>query len=125
MKLDIDGTGEVELEATMYPLVVYENAFGTDPIKDVFGKHQVQQGDQTVLTIDYTQENWTKEIQLLWAMVKTAADLKEERGDLAPNDRVPGGRSGFEAWTTRYGKVNMHAIANAVIEEAVQGFFRS
>lgn len=117
------GDAEVEIMASLYTLVVYEQEFGSDLIKDVFGKHQVQKGDETVLTIDYTQENWFEEIKALWAMVKTAADLKDSKGDLAPNDRVPG----FNTWAKSNiaSQVNMREIADAVFAEAVSGFFRA
>ena len=121
MKIELEGYGEVEMLATMYTLLVYEQEFGSDPIKDVFGKHQVEQGGETVLTIDYTQENWFEETRLLWAMVKTANDLADERGDVAPNDRTPP----YRKWVKKVGKVNMRDIANAVIGEAVDGFFHT
>ena len=121
MKINIEGYGEVEMLATMYTLLVYEQEFGSDPIKDVFGKHQIDHGDGTVLTIDYTQENWVEETKLLWAMVKTANDLADERGEVAPKDRTPS----YKKWVKRVGKVDMHEIANAVITEAVEGFFHS
>lgn len=117
------GDAEVEIMASLYTLVVYEQEFGSDLIKDVFGKHQVQNGDETVLTIDYTQENWFEELKALWAMVKTAADLKDSKGELAPNDRVPG----FNTWAKSNiaSQVNMREIADVVFTEAVSGFFRA
>lgn len=121
MKLDIDGTGEVEILANMYTLLVYEQEFHSDLIKDVFGKHQIQKDDETVLTIDYTQENWFEETKALWAMVKTANDLANDRGEVAPVDRTPS----YERWMRTIGKVNMREVANAVLEEAVSGFFRT
>jgi len=117
------GDEVVEIMATLYTLEVYEQEFGSDLIKDVFGKHQVEKEDETVLTIDYTQENWNEERRALWAMVKTASDLKDSKGDLAPNDRVPG----YKQWvkSNMASQVNLREIANAVFEEAVRGFFRT
>lgn len=122
MLIDIDGTGEVEALATLYTLVIYEQEFHADPIKEVFGKHQVAASDgSTMLSLDFTQENWFEETKLLWAMVKTANVLADDRGEVAPVDRVPG----FEAWVKRVGKVNMRDIADKVFQEAVDGFFHT
>lgn len=136
MFIDIDGTGEIEILATAYTLVIYEQEFHSDPIKDVFGKHQLDgseevgngveraasgDGSAATLYLDFTQENWVEEMKLLWAMVKTANVLADDRGDVAPNDRVPG----YVEWTKRVGKVNMRDIADAVFSEAVDGFFHT
>lgn len=137
MFIDIDGTGEVEILATAYTLVIYEQEFHSDPIKDVFGKHQLDgdkagekgvgkdaaaaDGSAATLYLDFTQENWIEETRLLWAMVKTANVLADDRGDVAPNDRVPG----YREWMKRVGKVNMRDIADAVFDEAVDGFFHT
>lgn len=121
MFINIDGKGEVEIKATMYTLHIYEKEFHSDLIKDVFGKHEVSKTDPDVLVIDYTQENWNEERKALWAMVKTAADLKDEAGDLAPNDRVPG----YEKWVMGIGQINVRDIANAVFTEATEGFFHT
>lgn len=132
MFIDIDGTGEVEILATAYTLVIYEQEFHSDPIKDVFGKHQLDgekagvkdaaaAGSAATLYLDFTQENWVEETRLLWAMVKTANVLADDRGDVAPNDRVPG----YMEWMKRVGKVNMRDIADAVFDEAVDGFFHT
>lgn len=120
MFIDIDGSGPVEITATLYTLSLYEQEFGGDLIKDVFGRHTKDEADEEVL-IDMTTNNWNAEIKALWAMVKTAADLKDERGDLAPNDRVPS----FKKWRKTVGKINVREIADAVVEEALDGFFHT
>lgn len=120
MFIDIDGSGPVEITATLYTLSLYEQEFGGDLIKDVFGRHTKDEADDEVL-IDMTTNNWNAEIKALWAMVKTAADLKDERGDLAPNDRVPS----FKKWSKTVGKINVREIADAVVEEALDGFFHT
>lgn len=128
------GEHEVEIRATLHTLLVYEREFKDKPdrypgitgdlIKDVFGKHQYQKDDETVLVFDYTQENWNEEVKALWAMVKTASDIKESKGDLAPNDRCPG----FDEWHSKVfleSQVNLYDIANAVAKEAMEGFFHT
>ena len=120
MFIDIDGSGPVEITATLYTLSLYEQEFGGDLIKDVFGRHTKDEADDEVL-IDMTTNNWNAEIKALWAMVKTAADLKDERGGLAPNDRVPS----FKKWRKTVGKINVREIADAVVEEALDGFFHT
>lgn len=127
------GENEFEIKATVHTLVVYEREFKDKPqypgitgdiIKDVFGKHQYRKEDETVLVFDYTQENWNEEVKALWAMAKTASDIKESRGDLAPNDRVPG----FEEWHSKVfldSQVNLYDVANAVAQEAMEGFFHT
>lgn len=120
MFIDIDGSGPVEITATLYTLSLYEQEFGGDLIKDVFGRHTKDEADDEVL-IDMTTNNWNAEIKALWAMVKTASDLKDERGDLAPNDRVPS----FKKWRKTVGKINVREIADAVVEEALDGFFHT
>ena len=120
MFIDIDGSGPVEITATLYTLSLYEQEFGGDLIKDVFGRHTKDEADDEVL-IDMTTNNWNAEIKALWAMVKTAADLKDVGGDLARNDRVPS----FKKWRKTVGNINVREIADAVVEEALDGFFHT
>lgn len=72
-------------------LTIYEQAFGSDLIQDVFGVVNVTVGDikesvrrqgiegengekpddEILLTIDYTKTNWTMLVRALWACVKS------------------------------------------------------
>lgn len=118
MLIDIDGTGEVEAVATAYTLVIYEQAFdGADIIADVFGKHKID--DSGELTLDFTKDNWNAEMKALWAMVRTAYELRADRGDAAPNERPPA----YERWARSLGKVNVRDISVRVISELADGFF--
>lgn len=119
MTIDIEGYGEVEITATAYTLVVYEQEFKSDLIKDVFGKHEADEGGKAVL--DFTTDNWLAELKALWAMAMTAYELKASRGDAAPNDRP----KPFRQWVQKVGKVNFYRIANAVVNEAMDGFFHT
>ena len=117
--IDIDGSGEVEATATALTLVIYEQEFKGDLIKDVFGKHKADAGSSD--SIDFTVDNWVKELQALWAMVATAYELKYDRGDAAPNDRP----KPFKQWVRGIGKVNFRQISDAVVSEAWDGFFHT
>ena len=119
MIIDIDGYGEVEATATAYTLVVYEQEFGGDLIKDVFGRHEAEQTGSAVL--DFTTDNWNAELRALWAMARTAYDLKAEKGLAAPADKP----KPFREWVRGVGKVNFYDISNAVVEEAMDGFFHT
>lgn len=119
MLVELDGYGETEIQATAYTLVVYEQEFKSDLIKDVFGRHEADKGGKAV--IDFTTDNWLAELRALWAMARTAYDLKAARGDAAPNDKP----QPFNQWVRGVGKVNFYKIANAVVSEAMDGFFHT
>lgn len=119
MLIDIDGSGEVEATATALTLVIYEQEFKGDLIKDVFGKHKADAGSSD--SIDFTVDNWVQELQALWAMVATAYELRADRGDAAPNDRP----KPFKQWVRGIGKVNFQQISDAVVAEALDGFFHT
>lgn len=119
MIVEIEGYGEVEAVATAYTLVVYEQEFKSDLIKDVFGRTELAPEDPNVL--DFTEENWMAELKALWAMARTAYDLKAEHGLVAPADRP----KPFPEWVKRVGKVNFRDIANSVVAECLDGFFHT
>lgn len=120
MLIDIDGTGEVEAECTALTLLIYEQEFGGDLIKDVFGRH-TRESDADDVVMDFTVDNWTKELQALWAMVSTAYELKADRGDAAPNDRP----KPYRQWVRTIGRVNFREIGSAVVDLAMDGFFHA
>lgn len=121
MRVLVGDYGEVEAEATAYTLVLYEQEFGGhDMISDVFGRHDGRGSGDGTVTVDFTSDNWLSELRALWAMVRTAYDIRFERGDAAPNDRP----KPFREWVKGAGKVNMRAISAAVVNECFDGFFR-
>lgn len=120
MLIDIDGSGEVEITATLYTLVIYEQEFHSDLIKDVFG-NAGDGGSSDKKLFDFTTDNWGAEVKALWAMLKTANELADDRGEIAPKDRVPQ----FRKWVKGIGKVNMKSISDAVFIESMDGFFHS
>ncbi len=119
------GSGPKEARATLLSLVVYEQEFGSDLIKDLFGKAEVRRSDlepqgegegpaegspdDVVLSFDYGSVNWTASVKALWAFLK-AAD-----GTVPP----------FREWAAGTGDLDMFSVAPQVIAEARRGFFRT
>ena len=125
--IDYDGTGERKALCTAWTLVVYEQEFHADMIKDVFGvidakkTRIVYDSDGTLAKVDYTNTNWVKNLMALWAMLKTYSDVAFAAGDLAPNERV----KLYLEWMSAVGKVNLDEVAAFVIDEMNAGLFRS
>lgn len=122
MRVTVGDYGELDAEATAYTLVLYEQEFaGHDMIADVFGRHEGKGSDDGTVVVDFTSDSWISELRALWAMVRTAYDIRYERGDAAPNDRP----KPFKEWVKGIGKLNMRDISAAVVNECFDGFFRS
>lgn len=123
MQFHTEGYGDIDIEATAHTLVLYEQEFKSDLIKDVFGKReQAKDSDgSAVVLFDYTVDNWNDELKALWAMAKTANDLADERGEVAPKDRI----KSYTKWVKGLGKVNMRDVANAVVSCCMDGFFHT
>lgn len=98
-KFKLDGEHEIEIRAGMYTCEVYEQQFKRDIIVDLI---------PTSGTVPFTNA-----IRALWAMVKTA-DYKAWR------DTLP-----YEEWLGTVDDVNYHEIVDAVVGEAMRGFFRT
>ena len=126
-KIVFDQSGEHEAYCTAWTLVIYEQQFHKDMIQDVFGRIDMSKtryeldssGD--VLAVDYTNDNWTKNIQALWAMLRTASEIGFMNGDVAENHRIPD----YEQWVKTAGAIDSDEIATFVIAEMQSGFFRS
>ena len=123
MQFHTEGYGDIEIEATAHTLVLYEQEFKSDLIKDVFGKReQTKDADgSTVVLFDYTVDNWNDELKALWAMAKTANDIANDAGEVAPKDRI----TSYTKWVKGLGKVNMRDVANAVVSCCMDGFFHT
>lgn len=119
--IELDGIGEVKLQATMLTLVIYEQSFdGGDIIADVFGKHKAEdEGDEYV--VNFTTDNWLAISRALWAMCETEWQLRNDRGDATPNERP----KPYRQWVRSIGQVNMSQISAAVVSEMWDGFFHS
>lgn len=123
MQFHTEGYGDIDIEATAHTLVLYEQEFKSDLIKDVFGKReQTKDADgSTVVLFDYTVDNWNDELKALWAMAKTANDIANDAGEVAPKDRI----TSYTKWVKGLGKVNMRDVANAVVSCCMDGFFHT
>ncbi|WP_028263941.1 hypothetical protein [Atopobium fossor] len=125
-KIVFDESGEHEAYCTAWTLVIYEQQFHADMIQDVFGRIDMSKSRYEldskgeVLTVDYTNENWTKNIQALWAMLRTASEIGFMDGDVAANKRIPS----YDDWIKTVKAVDSDGIASFVITEMQSGFFR-
>ena len=119
-----DGT-EHEYEATTYTLVIYEQEFKSDLIRDVFGRIDLRRAalnyddDGNPIAMDYTIDNWTHELRAFWAMLRTSYEIARAEGRKATP--VPP----FTQWCLSIRDIDMGQISQAVWEECRRGLFRS
>lgn len=116
-----DGT-EHEYEATTYTLMVYEQEFKSDMIKDVFGHVSIDDraievdDEANVTSVDYTVNNWSSYPKALWAMLKTSEAIA--RADGYRHESVPS----YGEWSCKL-KTNLYDVVSAVISECNRGLF--
>ena len=121
---EADGT-EHEYEATTYTLMVYEQEFKKDLIKDVFGRIDTRQAQSNfdeegnLVAWDYTIENWNAELRAFWAMLRTSSEIA--RADGRRYETVPP----FVQWCLRTRSIDMGQVSQAVFNECQRGLFRS
>lgn len=119
-----DGT-EHEYEATTYTLVIYEQEFKSDLIKDVFGRIDINRAKQNYdaegrpTALDYTMDNWYENLRAFWAMLKTSEAIARSDGRKA--EQVPS----FVQWCVKTRNVDMQEILQAVFDECNRGLFHS
>ena len=125
-KIDYAHDGvEHEYEATTYTLMVYEQEFKRDLIKDVFGKIDISGSaenfdeDGNARYIDYTVDNWSAYPKALWAMLKTSEAIARSEGRMA--EAVPT----YGQWSIRARDVNLSELSEAVIDECNRGLFHT
>lgn len=125
-KIDYERNGvEREYEATTYTLVVYEQEFKSDLIKDVFGRidlrnsQTVLDDDGNLIVVDYTNDNWIGYLKAFWAMLKTSEAIcrRENRPCLA----VPS----FNQWSLETRSIDMAELSSVVVRELNRGLFRT
>ena len=124
MLYDYDGSGrERELCISAHTLMVYEQQFKRDMLKDVFGRitisEDVVDDDGKVLIADYTQDNWTNYLKALWAMLRSGADLARSEG--RAYEEVPP----FDEWSMHATNLDMADISRVVVEGVQRDLFRS
>lgn len=130
---------EHEYEATTYTLLVYEQEFKSDLIKDVFGRIDTRAASQNfdengnLVAMDYTIDNWNCELKAFWAMLRTSAEIARSEGRFV--DAVPG----YREWNLSVAKtiskanrdgeegvaIDMGQISQAVFNECQRGLFRA
>lgn len=125
-RIDYENNGtEHEYEATTYTLVVYEQEFKSDLIKDVFGRIDTRAASQNfdengnLVAMDYTIDNWNGELRAFWAMLKTSAEIARSEGRFA--EQVPP----FMTWCLKTRSIDMGQISQAVFDECQRGLFRA
>lgn len=123
--VNFDGTGAKTITATAYTLVIYEQEFKRDMIKDVFGRIDLRRAamnydrNGNVIVQDFTMDDWNAELRALWALLKTESELARMRGESVTP--IPS----FTNWVMSIGRVDMQAVSAAVVEECQRGFFRT
>lgn len=112
MKLDI-GNGEIELEASFYTLIVYEQQFGGDMVGELFGEEghasPISVSDTGDVVIDYKGFNWTAAAKAMWACAKCAT----------PNMPT------YESWMRSMTDVDMWNLIGEFIPYVRQALFRA
>ena len=124
--IDYENNGtEHEYEATTYTLVIYEQEFKSDLIKDVFGRIDVRSAarnfdeDGNMVAMDYTIDNWMAELRAFWAMLKTSSEIARSEG--RKYTAIPS----FIQWCIKTRSIDMGQISQAVFDECQRGLFRS
>ena len=116
---------EHEYEASVYTLMLYEQEFKRDLIKDVFGRIDVNAVASTVdedgnmAYIDYTIDNWSAYPRALWAMLRTSEDIARSEGRKV--EPVPD----FREWQRHARNVDLGELASIVIDECNRGLFHT
>lgn len=101
------GSGEVEVVYNFYTLYLYEQEFGSDLIKDVFGvvRDDAESGD---VLLDFTSVNWTALTKALWAGAKCA------------NPQLPR----YEAWARTMADIDFMELSGSLLAEINKELFR-
>lgn len=121
-----DGT-EHEYLASTYTLLVYEQQFKSDMIKDVFGRIDLAKAvqnidaDGNITAMDYTMDNWSAYPHAFWAMLKTAEDIARHEG--RKSEPV---EASYVEWTrNHYEGIDLSELSQKVFDECNRGLFHS
>lgn len=115
IELEINGK-TVKAKYTVWALALYEQEFdGANLIADLFGKVEMpplgeEAGGQEDrgFVLDFTQNNWTTYLKVLWAGIKAA------------NDKT----KGFEEWAKSVEDINLWTVVGKVSQEVMSRCFR-
>lgn len=106
------GHGEVEAIISLHTMMVYEQEFHSDIIKDLFGRAVIREekdDEDVVFAIDYRNTNWTSLVRVLWAALKTA------------DDSLPS----FDQWHREVEEIDLWEVQQTIGKEALRQFFRA
>lgn len=106
MEIEVNGK-KVEFKVSVLTTVLYEQEFGSDIIKDLFGK--VVQDTSRDVVFDYTTTNWTATLKAFWAAIKTA------------NRATPS----FNEWAAECGDIDLFEVSSILMPEVMRGLFRN
>lgn len=110
------GGGEHQAVAALHSLDIYEQEFGRDLIKDVYGVVKVTEddvkgatdaGDGVLLRVDYTAVNWTALLRATWACLKNADDSTPR----------------YDTWVKQADGINLQELQNAAFPAFEDAFF--
>lgn len=99
-------------QVTFFTALIYENEFGKDMLKDFFGVQAIKdpiEDDGGVVSVDFTQINWTAASKALWAALKTADDTTDP----------------YSVWVKKSSGANMWLIYEQLSVEIADCFFRA
>ena len=99
-------------QVTFYTALIYENEFGKDMLKDFFGVQAIKdpiEDDGGVMSVDFTQINWTAASKALWAALKTANESTDP----------------YAIWVKRSSGANMWLVYEQLASEIADCFFRA
>ncbi len=100
--------GPFEVKYSFYTLYLYEQEFGSDLIKDLYGNAMVASDDEG-MSFDFSAINWTAVVKALWAGAKCA------------NPKLPR----FSEWAdTGSDGIDLFDAAGRVINEVNKELFR-
>lgn len=101
--------GAFEVKYNFYTLYLYEQEFGSDLIRDLYGGASLNIGnDDGEVEVGFNSVNWTAVTKALWAGAKCA------------NPSTPR----FKDWATDSNGLDLFAIAGSVLEEINGSLFR-
>lgn len=113
IELEINGK-KVKAKYTVWALALYEQEFnGANLIADLFGKVEMPTPDaedeSPAFVLDFTANNWTTYLRVLWAGIKAA------------NDKT----KGFGEWAKSVESINLWVVVNKVSNEVMNCCFRA
>lgn len=114
--LDYDGSGvKREYAASVYTFDLYEETFGGDLIKDIFGKVE-SPDDDSAIVLDFSSDNWTAELHAFWCMLKTADAIASAKG--VDHEPVPP----YARWVLETTDIDIQAVSGAVVGECFRRY---